>query len=56
MTHYIIIKNPEAAKTKYFGAKGWTYDRKEAVRLEGLVDANRVIKNLICQTACAVSA
>lgn len=54
--HYIIIKNPEAAKTKYFGAQDWTYNRDEAVRFEVSADAIRVIKAIACKTATWVSA
>jgi len=54
--HYIIIKNPEAAKTKYFGATDWTYNRDEAVRFEGMSDAMRTIKAIACATASAATA
>jgi len=53
---FIIIKNPEAAKTKYFGAKDWTYNRDEAVKLESMADAMRIIKAIDCKTASWVNA
>lgn len=56
MLQYIIVKNPEAVKTKYFGASDWTYNRDEAVRFASLGEANRLIRDLICRTCAVVTA
>lgn len=56
MAEYIIVKNPEAVKTKYFGAKDWTYNRDEAVRFSSVLNALRVMNDLHCRTCEAVRA
>lgn len=48
---YIIIKNPNAKKPKYFAAEDWTDNRDEAVRFESQAKAMSVIKGLISKTA-----
>ena len=56
MFEYIIIKNPEAVKTKYFGPTDWTYNRDEAVKFPSLIKARNVIKGLTCRTCEVVTA
>lgn len=50
MFQYIIVKNPEAVKTKYFGKDDWTYNRDEAVKFSSIVNARHIIKDLTCHT------
>lgn len=56
MLQYIIVKNPEAVKTKYFGASDWTYNRDEAVKFSSMAAAKRVIHGLTCRTCEVVTA